>query len=98
MITTKAIQELFKKYEDEFLQFTKVEKPRHKRHDINAMLLLAELLPNDTGSMVNWAEHDEIGLEADLVELAKVATDEQILELVRSGVRLGEYDNLVMFV
>ncbi len=41
--------------------------------------------------MVSAAEHDEIYLEVDVDEFCGVATEEQALELVRCGVRDGEY-------
>ncbi len=49
--------------------------------------------------MVSAAEHDEILLDVDLEELAKVATEEQIVELIRCGVRYdSSTDSLAMFV
>lgn len=49
--------------------------------------------------MVSYAEHDEIFLDIKPEQLAKVATEEQIKDLVTCGVRINkEYDCLAMFV
>lgn len=90
-------KEQYAKYSDaEFLKFDRVENKLSKRPDLHAFNLLDRLLPG-TGDMVTSAEHDEIWLDIDTEELAKVATEEQIIELIRCGVR---YDNgmLAMFV
>jgi hypothetical protein len=80
---------------DEFLKFDRVEKKRSKRPDLHAFLLLDELLPDD-GDIVAAAEHDEIFLAPNPEDLARVATKEQIIELIRCGVRLSD-DSLAMF-
>lgn len=82
---------------DEYLKFDRIEKPRHARRDLAAFLLLAELV-SDTAPIVSCSEHDEFYLEIDCDALAKVATQEHIVELVRCGVRYdGQYDCLAMF-
>jgi len=49
--------------------------------------------------VVSYAEHDEIFLDIKPEQLAKVATEEQIKDLVTCGVRINkEYDCLAMFV
>lgn len=81
----------------EYLKFDRIEKPRHARRDLSAFLLLAELVPG-TKPIVACAEHDEFHLETDCDALARAASQEQIVELVRCGVRYsGEYDCLSMF-
>lgn len=88
----------FKKYEeDEYLKDSRItEDSVTRRPDIRAFLLLDKLLP-DTRDIISDARHDEIFLDVDLEQLALVATDEDILYLVRCGVRLDE-DSLCMFV
>lgn len=84
--------------DDQYLKFELVENKKSRRSDIHAFLLLDELLPGDN-DIVSWAGHDEICLGVDLEDLNKVITDEQILELIRCGVRYdGQYDALAMFV
>ena len=88
----------FEAAEKDFLKFDRVENKKSSRRDIHAFILLNELLPG-TCPIVSAAEHDEIYLDANCDELAKVITVEQVTELQRCGVRFdGEYDSLCMFV
>lgn len=92
------IKEIFDKHEDEFLKFNRVENKRSSRPDIHAFLLLNELVPHES-SMVSAAEHDEIFLGVSPDELARcLVTEDQIIELIRCGVRLdSSTDSLMMF-
>lgn len=101
-MTLEEMQTLFEKIEDaddwEYLEFDRVENKRSSRKDLHAFLLLNELCPGET-DIVSAAEHDEIGLGVDAEELAKVITENQVVELVRCGVRYsGDGDFLSMFV
>ena len=88
----------FEKYDDEYLDFDRVENKRSKRPDLHAFLLLDEISPS-TRDIVSCAEHDEIWLDVDLEQLSKRATEAQVLELVRCGVRYDDdVDSLAMFV
>jgi len=93
------LEEVFEKHEDEFLQFARIEPKEFptERSDLYAFLLLDRLIPGKS-DMVAGAEHDEIYLETDLTQLADSATEEDIITLIRCGVRLGNYDSLCMFV
>ena len=92
------LAERFEKYEDEHIQFERIESPAHPRPDVCAFLKLHELCPG-TRDMVSCAEHDEIWLSIDPEELNKKATDDDILLLVRCGVRYDDdIDSLGMFV
>lgn len=92
------LKEILDKHSDEYLKFQRVENKRSNRPDIHAFLLLDEIIPGDE-SIVSGAEHDEIFLSVDLDILANAATEEQILELIRCGVRLdSQYGILAMFV
>jgi hypothetical protein len=88
----------FEKYEDEFLKTKLLDHYASvtSRSDLRAFLLLDRLLPG-TRDMISSAGHDEIWLDVGIDELAGVATDEDILYLVRCGVRLCD-DGLCMFV
>ncbi|MEQ8636876.1 hypothetical protein [Gimesia maris] len=77
-----------------FKRFEKVENKRSQRPDLHAFLLLDELFPGNR-DMVAAAEHDEIYLAIE-TEQAETLTDDQISELIRCGVRCGEY-GLCMF-
>lgn len=87
----------FEKHDNEYNKFDRVENKLHHRPDMCAFLLIDRILPGH-GDMVCGAAHDEIFLDADIYRLAEVATDEDILTLVRCGVRLdSESDGLAMF-
>jgi hypothetical protein len=88
----------FEKFNDDFLNFEGIENKRSRRPDIHAFLLLDELVPG-RADMVCAAEHDEIFLEVNPDDLAKAATEDHVLELIRCGVRWSsEGDSLAMFV
>jgi len=92
------IDDRFEQFSDDYIKFERVENKRSSRPDLHAFLLLNELVPG-TNDMVSAAEHDEIFLSVEPEELNKVATDEQILELVRCGIRYNSsHDCLCMFV
>jgi hypothetical protein len=88
----------FNNYDDDYLKFERVVDKLHPRPDICAFLLLDKILPNDGFDMVCGAEHDEIYLDVDCERLAEVATEEDVLTLVRCGVHYDEEtDSLAMF-
>lgn len=87
----------FEAANDEYIRFERIENPRCKRPDLHAFLLLNELVPGE-GDIISASEHDEFYLDVDCDELAKVATQDHIIELSRCGVRYSrEYDCLCMF-
>ena len=88
------MEEIFEKYHDEFLEFDRIKNKRSNRPDLHAFLLLDELFPRDR-DIVSAAEHDEIWLDVETSEIEKL-TEEQIIELIRCGVRYSE-DSLAMF-
>jgi hypothetical protein len=89
-MTEEKLIEIFKEEEDEFLEFDKVATKFSKRSDLHAFILLDKLIPGDR-HIVAAAEHDEIWLDISLEDLAKVVTPEQVIELIRSGVRLDTH-------
>lgn len=99
-MTVKEIKAMFEDDEsDEFLAFARIpaEKRKNNRPDIHAFLLLDELAPG-TEDIVTCAEHDEIWLAVEIKQLTK-ATPEQIVDLMRCGVRWDtSTDSLAMFV
>ncbi len=96
-MTIDELETTFERHADagEYIQFERIEKPRHPRPDICAFLMLHDLLPG-TRDMVSAAEHDEIWLDIDLEALAAVVTDSIVRDLVRCGVHLSD-DRLAMF-
>lgn len=90
------LSEEFEKYSDEYMEFKRIESPAHLCPDICAFIMLHKLVPC-VGDMVTWAGHDEIALDTNPDELAKMATSDDIRDLVRCGVRYSD-DCLKMFV
>ncbi len=92
------VKETFAKFEnEEFLKFNQVVNKMSQRADINAFLLLDWLMPSD-GDIIAAAEHDIIYLDANINKLAEIATEENIVELIRCGVMYdNETDSLMMY-
>jgi len=86
----KQLRQLFKLHSAEYLDFELVQNKRSRRADIHAFLLLDSLLPAE-GNMISCAEHDEFWLEVDLEQLAKVITEDQVVELIRCGVQMDAH-------
>ncbi len=96
-MTVKELVEIFDSENGEFLKFHKVKEKLSNRPDLHAFLLIDKLVPGDT-DIIGGAEHDEIYIWADLEELAKVITREQVVDLCRCGVLYSKpYDTLFMF-
>lgn len=90
-MNTKEFEALFEKHEDEFLKFDRVDPKRNRRADLNAFLLLDELSGGDkTFDMVSATMHDEIFLYPELEDIASVATEDNVIELIRCGVRIAD--------
>ena len=101
-MTQDQLEELFKKHSvDELCAFDRVEPKRSQRADLHAMLLLDELVPAEKypcPDLICSAEHDQVWFGIDLEELAKVITEEQVLELVRCGLWIDDGCSLTTFV
>ncbi len=93
------LKEIFDRFDDEFLKFERVEEKLHSRPDVCAFLLLDKLVSRPGRDMVTVAEHDEIYLDTDCEQLARVATEADIRTLRRCGVLYNEdIESLMMFV
>lgn len=92
------LDEVFEKFTYEHSEFHRVENKLHARPDICAFLLLDKLVPNAGGKMVDAAEHDKFWLSVDCEELAKVATENDVLTLTRCGIFYdSDAERLAMF-
>ena len=90
-MSVEQLSATFDKYEDEYIQFQNVVNKRSRRPDMHAFIVLDELLPGDgKGDLISAAEHDQFFLDIEPEALARVATEEIILELVRCGVSFDE--------
>jgi hypothetical protein len=101
MKTNMSVEQLsatFDKYEDEYIQFQNVANKRSRRPDMHAFIVLDELLPGDgKGDLISAAEHDQFFLDIEPEALARVATEEIILDLVRCGVSFDK-ENASLFL
>ncbi len=99
-MTLDEMVKIFVEEDDEFLKFDRIAPERRlsNRPDLNAFLLLDKLMPGER-DMVCSAEHDQIWLDTACEVVAGVATEEDILDLMRSGVMYNkETDSFSMFV
>lgn len=91
------LHEVFDKHNDEYLKFGKIENQLSSRPDIHAFILLNNIIPGDN-DIIQAAEHDEYYLRIDLDKLQKVITEDQVIDLIRCGVRHSiEHNCLCLF-
>ncbi len=88
-MTVEELETLFEKHNEEFLKFDRVVDPKSTRPDLQGFLLLDRLVPGES-DIVSAAAHDEIWFGIDLEDLAKVITEEQVIELLRCGISLSD--------
>lgn len=93
-----SLNDRFKQVNEDYNKFELIQNKRSQRADIHAFLILDELQPGNK-DLISATGHDIIFLDVNVEKLNIVITDEQILELVRSGVMYDrEYDCLAMFM
>lgn len=91
-MTREELSQLFEKHDAEYL-----ENKLEGRADLAAFNLLDKLVPGK-GDIISAAEHDEFWLSIDPDDLAKVASEDNIVFLIRCGIRLDDdTDSLAMF-
>ena len=95
---TDNLRVLFEKFkETEYLKYDEIHgKDDPTRSDLKAFIKLNELVPGKQNIIMS-AEHDKIWLGVELEDLAKVASEADVLYLVRCGVGVDE-NGLYMFV
>lgn len=95
---SKNLHDMFEKYNDDYTRFEKVLNKLSQRPDLHAFLLLDAMLPGQQ-DMICAAKHGEIYLNIDSRDFEKIATQEQIHELVCCGVSYSYNDDAFwMFV
>jgi len=83
---------------EEFLHFERIQNPPSQRADLCAFLLLDKLVP-EKRDIISCAEHDQIWLDVSDDDLAEVATEDDIVYLLRCGVWHDDDEEcLCMFV
>lgn len=91
-------KEQYERNSGEYLKFDRVKNRTSGRPDLHAFNLLDLLIPGVT-DIVSAAEHDKIWLDIEPKTLSAAATEDQIIELIRCGVRYDKYvDRLTMYV
>lgn len=92
------LDEAFEAAEGEYLKFERVENNLSGRPDLHAFLLLEKLLPGGDRDLICASEHDEYWLDVDCEKLAEVATQDDINNLSRCGVRFDrDIESLCLF-
>jgi len=86
------LQSTFEKFEKEYMKFDRIENPPSYHPDLCAFLLLEKLVPSNLQKLdiISAAEHDKIWLSVNGDDFANVATEDDVLYLVRCGV---QYDS-----
>ncbi len=87
------LQATFEKFKDEHGKFGMIKGALHQRPDLCAFLLLDKLLPGGTDNICTWTLAFAIELDVDCKKLAEVATERDILTLVRCGVVFDDDTN-----
>lgn len=87
MINLEEIVEKLDKLPYADKNFECIEKPLHPCPDICGFLYLEKLCPHPGQDIVRGAEHDEIFINVTRKEFEKVATEEDVLYLIRCGIR-----------
>ena len=95
---TPELKAMFDKHEDECLRFDRVPNKLHSRPDLCAFLLLDKLVPSPGMDMIGSSAHDQFYLSVTPEDLAAVATENDLLTLIRCGVMYDSgTDSLYMF-
>ena len=101
-MTEQEFEKLFRAIDaegDEYLEDDRIKSERrlHIRRDLNAFLLLDKLAgrEDDNSPMICHARHDEYHLDLSPEDVCQNATEEDIRDLIRCGVRLD--GGFVMF-
>lgn len=84
-MTLEELAALFEKHEDVYLKSNEIDGPA----DLAAFNLINKLLPSKK-DMIACAEHDEFWLSAIPEKMAEVASEEDIIFLIKCGVRYDE--------
>jgi len=98
-MNTDRLAELFDDHKDEFLEFGRVPPERRlsNRPDLHGFCLLDKLVPGERDMVCN-SQHDVFYLDVSPAELAKWATEEQVIDLIRCGLIYEEgEDSLAMY-
>ena len=97
-MTMPELIAIFDNHASEFAKFELVENKLSSRADLHGMMLLDRLDPG-RDYILAAAEHDQIWFGADPETVARNATEDDLLVLMRCGVLLADDgDSFSMFV
>lgn len=87
MIKTQDLEELFKKHDEEFLEFDRVENKLSKRRDVHLFVFLDNLMKESESKcdLISDCEHSKLYFILDIEEFCHFATEQDIIEAVRCG-------------
>ena len=89
-MTREEMVKIFKDHDEDFGEFQAIATPLSTRPDVNAFMLLDRLIPGRFNDLLTAADHDEIYLDVDPDAFAAVATEENIIDLIRCGIRYDD--------
>lgn len=95
------LKELFEEHADEYLEFNREVNPPSFCPDVCVLNLFNQLAPHYTigRSIIGVAAYNEIWFDIDPEKVAKSATEDQIISLIRCGVRYDELQgSFTMFI
>jgi hypothetical protein len=96
-MTLEHFKSLFDDADSKYLDFSKVNEKLSNRPDLNAFLLLDNLQPGSI-DIVGSSSHDEFYLGIDVETLAESITEQQVYDLISSGVLYNSsYNSLYLF-
>lgn len=100
----KAAERLIGWFEElsdkEFLEFDRIKNPPSRYRDMSGFLLLESICPPRKSGIdiIGWAGHDIAGLDVSTERLAKVATRDDVIYLLRCGISYDSgHDSLTIF-
>lgn len=92
-----SVRELFEKHDEEFCRFERIENPKCKRPDLYAMTILDRLCPGE-GDLIVRTDFDSFTFSISVDQLEGVATEEDIITLIRCGVTFYSCGDYALFM
>ncbi len=84
------LKDKFEAVDKEYLKFERIENKKSLRPDVHAFIMLDKLFPSmNSQDLISSAEYDIIYFDISEQDIENL-TNEQILELVRCGIRYDE--------
>lgn len=96
------VKELFEKHNEEFLKFDRINEPLSSCPDLCAMMYMMNFLTMKQrerhNDIISCSEHDEIFFSIDVDYFSEIASESDVIYLIRCGVRYSEeFSSFCMF-